>query len=143
MKFLLVALLSYTSSFGQLVEGDGYYGIAKKCNKPTELKFQSHDDIHITQEIKYLGKIESSGKYYKVIVSHKSLGGKGVNDLVFVDRDGTVVIYRIDMPEEAPYKIAGNKLYFALAGKKESVAINIGKLQELLCMPTGCFNKVH
>jgi len=62
-----------------------------------------------------------TGTYLKVLVSHKSLSGKGVNDLIFVARNGETTIYRIDMPDDAPFKVSGNQLYFALPGKDQSV----------------------
>lgn len=95
----------------------------------------------ITQQIIFLGEITDkvNGETYKVFVSFIDFADKGVNDLVFMS-EGCQIIYRLNLPSDAPFKISYNELYFKNKNVIKKMKINNG-FKDLFCTPFECFEK--
>ena len=131
-KFLLILSFNFCSS--QLISD--YKLFAKKL----EIGEYNFKDVNynFTQNIIYLGKITSkNNNTFKVLTSHKSLDGKGINDLIFISEKDDIYIYRLDLPTDFPTQIKNNELYF-----KENKKISINKLLNIFCTPFECFEKI-
>jgi len=137
----LLFFLFFNLSSAQLI-GNGEY--TKFSEKLTKIgKFNLKDkDCACTQKIIYLGKIISTNKLtFKVLTSHKNLGGKGVNDLVFISEKNIEYVYRVNLPSDFPIYISNNKLYFK-DGNNNLESMSIGALEKLFCTPFECFDKI-
>lgn len=135
----LILFLFFNHSSAQLI-GNGDY--AKFSKKLTKIGHYNLKDKDCTQKIIYLGKVISTDKVvFKVLTSHKNLGGKGVNDLVFISEKNVEYIYRVNLPSDFPINISKNKLYFK---NEQNVTENmsIGKLTNEFCTPFECFEKI-
>ena len=133
LKYITL-LLFFNITSAQLMTD--YKAFSKKLTKIRQYNFKdSKNDC--SQKILYLGKITLTNKQtFKVLTSHINLGGKGVNDLIFISEKNVEYIYRLDLPSDFPTYISKNKLYF---DKNESMSVN--ELKELFCTPSGCFNR--
>lgn len=132
----LIFFLFFNHSSAQLIGDSDYLKFSKKLTKIGHYNLKDKD---CTQKIRYLGKVISKNKLtFKVLTSHKNLGGKGVNDLVFISEKSIVTIYRVNLPSDFPIYISNNKLYFK-DDNNNLESMSVGELEKVFCTPFECF----
>lgn len=135
----LIFVLFFNHTSAQLIGNGDYVKFSKKLSKIGHYNLKDKDCF---QKIIYLGKIRSTDKVvYKILTSHKNLGGKGVNDLVLISEKNEEYIYRVDLPSDFPINISKNKLCFK-RGKNAAQNMYIEKLTNLFCTPFECFERI-
>lgn len=140
MKNLLsiLSLFLFTNASAQLISD--YKKFADQLNKKEVFTFKHKEDASATQKIEYLGIIKAKNKVnYKVLTSHKNLGSKGINDLIFVAEEGKVFQYRLELKQDMPIRILKNKLVFRREENDLNLSMEIEELQNLFCTPFECF----
>ncbi|MEO0038354.1 MAG: hypothetical protein RIQ59_1565 [Bacteroidota bacterium] len=139
--YYLILFLFFNHSSAQLIGNGDYAKFSKKLTKIGHYNLKDKD-CDCTQKIIYLGNIISENKVtFKVLTSYKNLGGKGVNDLVFISEKNVEYIYRVNLPSDFPMNISKNKLYFK-NDKNAAENMSIGKLTNQFCTPYECFDKI-
>ncbi len=137
-QYLIFFLLFFNHSSAQLIGDSDYLKFSKKLTKIRNYNLKDKD-CDCTQKIRYLGKVISKNKVtFKVLTSHKNLGGKGVNDLVFISEKNVVNIYRVNLPSDFPIYISNNKLCFK-DDNNNLKSMSVGELEKVFCTPFECF----
>jgi len=137
-----------TSSEGSTYSGSTEY--AKYVVTKLKTKKQRIKEENLEEIITYLGDIQLDGKLYYVLTSFRSIQAAlvkhGHSTIYILDSKKRIVKeYELGLPEELPFKIESNKLYFHYKDsktKKRKIYINkIEKeLPELMCVePDNCY----
>lgn len=140
MKYSMLLLLSFwlNHSNAQIIEDIEAYKSFSDTLLVTQTYHFKNDKQGITQKTNYLGVIKDENQIpFKVLVSFIDLGGKGVNDLIFIAENNQFQ-YKLNLPTDAPYKIAKNKLYFRNENVTKTMQLN-NSFQKLFCTPFECF----
>jgi hypothetical protein len=117
-------------------------GYSKYVNSKLKNKEQKISGIDYEESIKYLGKLKlENRKVYFVLTSFKTIQGAiikhGQSKIIFLEDEKKIERqYIVDLPEQLPFKIGGDKLFFKNYGSKDNIIITkLGHdLPDLLCI---------